>query len=131
MTTPRTRINSITKQRKPAFSFIECKRCGSNTSITDTFKDAVGQYWCPSHKNRGMLLNWAHEHKYPAIAFTGKNMASDTASMMYRIGFDGSDENKDLWKMNAALARDDVISAAMKHVGIVARNNKQEQEEMA
>lgn len=117
MTTPRVRI----KQQNPVFSFVECKRCGNRASIGDAFKDVSGQYWCLSHKDRGMLLNWAHEHSYPAITFVGKTikhypvqgLPDYIAPIKYHIGFEGNKGNKDLWEINTMIGDDDLISAAI------------------
>jgi hypothetical protein len=70
--------------------------------------DKMGLHWCPEHRNRGELLNWAVEHDFPAIMFTGQ--------MRYAIGVERSKHNDDLWKAVVLTGSDDIIQAAIQSV---------------
>lgn len=69
------------------------------------FRDKTGSCWCPEHRNRGELLNWAAEYEYPAIMFVGQ--------MRYAIGVEGSKHNGGLWKAAVVAGSDDMIVAVM------------------
>lgn len=72
------------------------------------FQDKAGSSWCPEHRNRGELMNWAVEHNFPAIQFTGQ--------MRYAIGVDRHKHNDGLWKAAVLTGSDDMIRAAIQSV---------------
>lgn len=93
-------------------SYISEKRtlCNKKMHKHEMLKDACGQYWCPEHRYRGELLNWAAQHGYPAIQFRGK--------MCYAIGLHGCSENKMFWQESVLLGNEDMVRAALDHVGL-------------
>lgn len=72
------------------------------------FQDKAGSSWCPEHRNRGALMNWAIEHDFPAITFTG--------AMRYAIGVDKYKGNISLWMAAVLTGSDDMIQAAIQSV---------------
>lgn len=77
-------------------------------SRSQTFLDKTGSCWCSEHRNRGELMNWAAEHGFPAITFTGQ--------MRYAIGVEKGKDNEDLWKWAVWLGSDDMIQSAIQSV---------------
>ncbi len=77
-------------------------------SRSQTFLDKTGSCWCPEHRNRGELMNWAVEHNFPAITFTGQ--------MRYAIGVDRHKHNDGLWKAAVLTGSDDMIHAVIQSV---------------
>lgn len=103
----------IAKERNVVLNSVLCDAiCANGNSShldkfprTQIFKDKTGSNWCPEHRNRGELLNWAVEHDYPAIVFTGQ--------MRYSIGVEGHKHNEGLWKAAVLTGSDDMILAAI------------------
>ncbi len=111
---------------KRVFSVVECIGCSHRVDRATAFRGMDGRYWCIEHTNRGKLLDWAQEHGYPAIVFTGKTirhypvqgLPDYIAPIKYRIGFESGKNSKDIWVTNAVCGSDDLISAAMNYAGI-------------
>ena len=80
---------------------------------TGAMRDQAGLWWCSKHRNRGELLNWAAEHKYPTITFPGKEQR------LYTIGSreDAKDPfNADIWKAHVLCGSEDLISSALDYI---------------
>lgn len=72
---------------------------------SDMLQDARGRYWCPKHRNRGELFNWAAKYNYPSLQFSGK--------MRYAIGVPGNADNRPFWETAVLMGKEDMIAAAM------------------
>lgn len=66
-----------------------------------TLKDAIGNIWCSSCKQRYDLLNWGFAHEWPLVCVD-----------LYAIGAD-----RDLWEIAAKVGRGEAIQAL--HAGLV------------
>ncbi len=73
---------------------------------------------------KAQLLQWASEHKYPAIRFTGspvklypvQGLPDVTQPMKYAIGIDGCKENKMFWETAIRMGNDDMISGVPAYI---------------
>jgi hypothetical protein len=80
----------------------------SNARSAGALHDKLGFWWCPKHRDRGVLLNWADEHKYPKISFAG------TTHLRYTIGIAKPDH--DMWTMAIMCGTNDLIASALAYV---------------
>jgi hypothetical protein len=121
-----SRKNAFTPQRTSVFDTTDCIVCTTKISRSSAFKDALGQYWCKEHESRGKLLSYAAEHGYPAIQFLGEvkpcypvqGLPDCERPMKYAIGFGKDNGNKELWQFAVVHGNDDMINAAIVHVGL-------------
>lgn len=80
----------------------------SNAMSAGAIKDRLGYWWCPKHRDRGELLNWADEHKYPKISFPG------TEHRRYAIGI--SKPDNEMWKWAVMCGQNDLIASALAYI---------------
>ena len=75
---------------------------------------------------------WASEHGYPAIQFQGEvrpcypvqGLPDCERPTKYAIGFGNDKGNKDLWESAVMHGNEDMINAAIAHVGLAAPERK-------
>lgn len=96
----RTRPSFMSNNSKPDLKPVLCSRANCAVNVRDdrTFRDVHGNAWCAEHRVRGMLINWAAEHKYPRLDFV------DRIRRCIGLRNVRPDENKVRWTVDMALA---------------------------